>query len=725
MQTPEQSSMMKKLQVPLVVGVTGHKDIMDPEDVKKKLELFWKTVKQLAGPDTEIILLSSIARGADHLVITSCRGHNIRYCVVLPFEKEKFKEECRKELTGQALTDFEKEFNEDFDGKYKVITCDAQTGDYTVASDYVRKHCDILLTLWDGYETLEDNQDNQGKNGADRKPAKGGTYYQIHTVFGLDDLLQHHQEKRHLIVNIAVKRSEKSPEHKKKNEKQICMQTSGLSVLELEYDNEKRIITPSKDFETWAKDFLERDDVKNIESFSASEKIEDFADAVKFIRYHNHKAKTPEWPRKDGEYYLRQKFCLNEEKKPFEAGKTALSIVQDDFDRHDYYDNFAGIHQNPHKKQFRRIAGLSVIVGIFGLLWGGCRFYPDDVAGTNELIMHCVIVLYLTGCILLFLYDRKISRDNHYSLYLQPRIIAELLRLKIFWKLAGIPGSFSDHILDENSEHGFAILLCNWEIAEPEMLEENRRWIEAGNGMEVVNHCWLEDQSEYYDSNILCEQVYEKLTKLEEDNDNLRSRKVKMFSFAWFQKFFHKTKNYFKKYYYLLFYVPEVKNTSNPAEDRNDGKESKPAAEAKFCFEKYIRKCERREGYALLFKDLFFILGFVLAFFLIVVYIYAVRKGLDPKKKFYLDYYREFMVGVCPFLVASLGWLREKNKWGAIAHQYKEMRNLFRKTVKHINDPKFPKEAKRQIIQELIMFAHKENAEWNCIKKDSNPEPMW
>ena len=135
----------------------------------------------------------------------------------------------------------------------------------------------------------------------------------------------------------------------------------------------------------------------------------------------------------------------------------------------------------------------------------------------------------------------------------------------------------------------------------------------------------------------------------------------------------------------------------------------------------YFKKYERREGCVLFFKKLCSFLGFVVAFFLIVGFIYARIKDEKPPE------YLKFVIGVCSFFVASLGWLREKNKWGVIASQYCNMRRLFQKTLDYIavDNTEHTLESKRQVLKELMIFAHQENAEWNSIKNKAKPEPMW
>ena len=42
--------------------------------------------------------------------------------------------------------------------------------------------------------------------------------------------------------------------------------------------------------------------------------------------------------------------------------------------------------------------------------------------------------------------------------------------------------------------------------------------------------------------------------------------------------------------------------------------------------------------------------------------------------------------GICPFSVATLGWLLEKNKWDSLAKQYRAPRELFDKAIKIVGN---------------------------------------
>jgi len=225
------------LRIPVVIGVMGHIDIAQDEAwVFGQLEKFWSTVRHIVGKETPVVLLSSIAQGADHYVVKSMPADIKRYCVVLPFAQVDYEQDFVKYAQKPNALE---EFHQDLAGAFKVIQCDATVGDYTVASDYVRSHSDILITLWDGYESL----------GKDKLPQKGGTYHQICIAWGMDEQTISRQEKTHVIVNLTVSRKS---EHKE-FEKRVCTFPEGSTLNVLSWNKETRefSITPLEEWMTF------------------------------------------------------------------------------------------------------------------------------------------------------------------------------------------------------------------------------------------------------------------------------------------------------------------------------------------------------------------------------------------------------------------------------------------------------------------------------------------
>jgi len=146
-----------KLYIHLIVGITGHRDIV-PEDrdmLKKKIkDVFDELRNEL--PDTPLLLLTPLAEGADRLAAEVAIKENIDYIVPLPLPVDDYKTDfpdSEEEFDGylkKALGHFElplrkakpiKQRKPDRDESYKNVGV------------YIVKHCQVLIALWDGKDT--------------------------------------------------------------------------------------------------------------------------------------------------------------------------------------------------------------------------------------------------------------------------------------------------------------------------------------------------------------------------------------------------------------------------------------------------------------------------------------------------------------------------------------------------------------------------------------------
>ena len=85
----------KNYKIPLVIGVTGHRDILKEDYFKleKQIEIIFKSLQE-KYPNTPLILLSPLADGADRLVANVAVKKFKDYIdikVVLPFDEETYK----------------------------------------------------------------------------------------------------------------------------------------------------------------------------------------------------------------------------------------------------------------------------------------------------------------------------------------------------------------------------------------------------------------------------------------------------------------------------------------------------------------------------------------------------------------------------------------------------------------------------------------------------------
>jgi len=591
--------------IPLVVGVTGHIDIDDSPEIKDQMHRFWAWLREIAGPDTRFVLLSSCAAGADHLFV-KYRPEGTPYGVPLPFAEEEY----RKDFKGETLDAFKNDLGE----ASWVFDCGGKPGDYTLATEYVRNHADVILTLWDGYPSLND----------DGTAKKGGTWYQLRMAFGIDDILVPHSEKAHLVVNLLVSRKSG---HTGKEEPRLGENVPQLGILKA-MENEK--------FKA-----LELAEGNIPKSFREN--------VLKPIQVHNAKCKKKT-----------EKVPLLSDNMP---SSSDLPAVAQDLKRYAEYNGRAGNHQAMHKCQFKWLASTCLLVGILGAAWSGILFSQTEAR--HELVMHGVLLLYLLGCFLAWLLGWEIKNSNHYFEQLEERTMAELLRMRIFWKFAGLQkdyGSFSDFLLNHRppsdgtmpdeekpKSMGVLLLLVNWEI------QDN-----MGDGPCLDLSARLDNGS--------CLDL---------------SARLDMVKVLWLE------------------------------------------GQKQFC-EKKVPKYHCLHRRLTLVKRVFFWYGFGFAAFLVTVFLLARLGVLAESQTTFLGlaYYRELICSLCPFMVAALGWLLERTKWNAIAAQYEKNQRLYGKALeKFINKGTVDKQ---RIVNEMMQFALREVLDWNALKNDesSRPEPL-
>ena len=138
--------------IPLVLGVTGHRDIT-PGDARRAREVVRGEIRKLAEhyPYTPIELLSSLAAGADRIVAEVALEEGIPLTVILPMKSELYEEDFTpeevteyRELLARAANVFVAPEVEDHAEGRDFL--------YRQAGIYVAAHSHALIALWDGSE---------------------------------------------------------------------------------------------------------------------------------------------------------------------------------------------------------------------------------------------------------------------------------------------------------------------------------------------------------------------------------------------------------------------------------------------------------------------------------------------------------------------------------------------------------------------------------------------
>ncbi|MCX7930632.1 MAG: hypothetical protein N2663_07945 [Chlorobi bacterium] len=164
----------------LLIGVTGHRDVRADDEhlLAERLRTIFCEL-QTRFSSTPILLLSSLAEGADRLAARVAYDVGVDVCVVLPMPLEYF----RLDFADAASTEeFELLYNRATghillplsDGEQIESLADtmAREQQYIKASLYLARYSHILIAFWDGFEN----------------PAPGGTYYAVRArLIGSDE----------------------------------------------------------------------------------------------------------------------------------------------------------------------------------------------------------------------------------------------------------------------------------------------------------------------------------------------------------------------------------------------------------------------------------------------------------------------------------------------------------------------------------------------------------
>ncbi|MDR0865428.1 MAG: hypothetical protein LBO74_10930 [Candidatus Symbiothrix sp.] len=140
--------------IPFTIGITGRRRL--PPDslpsIQQEVKAFYAEIKQ-QHPSAEITVLSSLAEGADTLCAKAALEMGFRLIVPLPMDAQEY----RKDFPEEVATEFDRLLAK-ADQIFVVASEEPKPEPcgrgfyYRQAGIYVARHCDILLTIWDGVE---------------------------------------------------------------------------------------------------------------------------------------------------------------------------------------------------------------------------------------------------------------------------------------------------------------------------------------------------------------------------------------------------------------------------------------------------------------------------------------------------------------------------------------------------------------------------------------------
>ncbi len=148
-----------KQYIHLVVGVTGHRDIIkeDSEELKNKIKGIFKDLKESFN-NTPLLLLTSLAEGADRIAAEVALEMNIKYIVPLPLPYDEYIKDFQDTKEGfdyllkNSLGYFELPIGESEleSSRHYGPSRDKR---YESVGAFIAKHSQILIALWDGKDT--------------------------------------------------------------------------------------------------------------------------------------------------------------------------------------------------------------------------------------------------------------------------------------------------------------------------------------------------------------------------------------------------------------------------------------------------------------------------------------------------------------------------------------------------------------------------------------------
>jgi hypothetical protein len=153
--------------LPLVIGATGHRDLRD-EDIPELKRAVGKVIKRLkrdylhGDTETPLIVLSSLAEGADRLIAEVAMEHGAKLIAPLPMPPDEYRRDFEPGLNPDAAAEFDRlkdlaaavpvmRFAEG-NTPENVREQSRRARQYREVGIFIVRHCHVLIALWNGNE---------------------------------------------------------------------------------------------------------------------------------------------------------------------------------------------------------------------------------------------------------------------------------------------------------------------------------------------------------------------------------------------------------------------------------------------------------------------------------------------------------------------------------------------------------------------------------------------
>lgn len=421
---------------PLVVGVTGHRDLR-PEDLIQLRKLVGVQLDELLmrSPDTPLMLLSPLAEGADRLVARESLERGARLVVILPVEQKSYEKDFE---TEESLN----EFHELLRKAETVVTLPEgpdRNRQYALAGACVARRCDVLLALWDGKVEAGTGGTAQivrfQQAGCFDDTALQQAFQQLEEPLGPGSGLLAAPEPG-LVVHIVTPRRGKP------------MPRQAFQVLEL---------APGQ-----------------VGAFSEAlkathKRLNAFNEDVKTLWITTTKAR-----KRQQEYLF-----------PSDEASRLPKALQNLREQQATADALA-IHYQKRTKRTLKILSFIVFLGATAFAYHSTLAPPGARKNPWSLALYLVLLAVAAG-----VHALAEHRDLH-NKFLDYRAVAEGLRVQFYWRLAGLEKSTADHYLQwqRSDLEWIRHVLRPWSLA-PESPE-------SPPPFQSIKKHWIKEQADYF-----------------------------------------------------------------------------------------------------------------------------------------------------------------------------------------------------------------------------------
>jgi len=143
--------MKKTHSIPLIFGITGHRDLRDEDIPKLKNSLYSLfTEFQTKYPNTELITISALAEGADMLVAEIVKELGLTLHVLLPYQEKEYLNSFEDKENIKKYQEL-KEYASRVEVNSDINTCSSSVC-YQQLGEKIADLSNILLALWDGID---------------------------------------------------------------------------------------------------------------------------------------------------------------------------------------------------------------------------------------------------------------------------------------------------------------------------------------------------------------------------------------------------------------------------------------------------------------------------------------------------------------------------------------------------------------------------------------------